>query len=146
MITLVGVKSLPDLTSQWVFVNIVVDGQSINHTVVQPRNNDSNVILSSVELSNYLNDREELYRIDILKNMYQGYDGSDLTQWKLDNPDVIKVPYTGNHDGLYDRQINGSRIKQTTLNEIDAATTVDELKIVLKKILIGNPNVVNPNA
>jgi len=130
---------------QIVYVTTTVDGDLLEAEIVV------DLGLTGQKLQDDVDAKAEQLHLHIKQKMYQGYDGSDLTQWKLDNPNVVKVPYTGNHDGLYDRQINGSRIKQITLDVIEAKATLAGPEVLafwieLKKILVSNPNVVNPNA
>lgn len=155
MIILKGTKKADDQKS-WIFVTLTVDGDECNFIHTAPAN------LAGQALQDYIDAREDSYRLDILKDMYPGsIFGStvgDFTDWIIagrKNPDTIdaddktiigevieKVPFASNHDALYDVPLNRKDISQETKDAyatikadyLAATTDAERIPILLSAI------------
>jgi hypothetical protein len=118
-VTLNGKKPI-DATKQWVFCTLTVDGDVCKHITVQPYNNDTTAIITvDSELETYLNNKEAVLELAILKNMYPGalYQksaGDTATdrfyQWiadgRINHEEVIQTVDLSIHETLIDKTVS----------------------------------------
>lgn len=80
-----------DNDKQWVFVTLTVDGDDCQFTHVAP------IALIDQDLQNFVDAREDAYKLDILRDMYPDVpssvrnNSSDFEQWILDGKIVPEV-------------------------------------------------------
>ena len=105
MITINGTKAI-DNNKQWVFFTLTVDGDECQFTHIAP------IGLTGQDIQNFVNARESLYKLDVLRDMYPGalYQDSigdtDIEKFEswissgCINPDetvIEKVTFKGTH-------------------------------------------------
>lgn len=137
------------------FITLTVDGDECKF--------QADVPLGLKDLQAYVDQHEETYRNIILKHIYpesagtpkEIYYGSlgDFEGWikdgcnvpeVLDNEDNVirpafvaeKVPWKGTHPPK-ERIIDGEKLSEKTMKAFESASTVEELKAVLRTIMEG---------
>lgn len=141
-----GTQKVDD-QKQWVFCTLTVDGDECNYINVAPAN------LSDQALQDYCDSKEEEWTLYILKDLYPQGDLSEtagatelekFNNWIASgckNPDetvIEKVPFSGNHDALYDRPLNTRKISNATRVDYKNAVTDNDRLAILEKIIFGN--------
>lgn len=132
-VVLIGSRAI-DTEKQWVFVSVTIDGQECKFTHVAP------VGLSGTALQEYVSKHELAYKLDILRDMYPAAPDAakvsftEMEKWIAAGCKIgtdpkstitaVKQPWTGSHPPEI-------VIKQA----LDSATTLDDLKAVLKSLL-----------
>ena len=145
-------------SQQWVHLTLEYAGETYLFNHVAPLN------LDDKQLQGFVGQRERRYLADIYKDMYPGadyhsFDGNDelaqIEAWieagcanevKIgeDEKDefvyrtetIEKVPFQGTHP-REERVIDGKRLSEATKVQMEKASTVKELRQVLRDILLG---------
>ena len=101
-----------DDDKNWIFLTLTVDGDEVRTTSVNPWNQPGPP-LDGQALTDWCNNREPIYQVEILKQMYLNADLSEtagdtelekFTAWisnGCENPDgtvITKVPFINSHD------------------------------------------------
>lgn len=136
MITIIDTEMI-DESKQWVYITVDVLGETLEHTTIQPFNNNEPV-LSGQELQDYLDSQEDRYKLEILKDMYKdakvkGKTLQDLIEW-------VQAGALNDEDGelvqVIKRKIEGRHPKRLKIIEqIDNASSLPDIKAILKKIV-----------
>jgi len=131
MVTVIATEAI-DKSKQWVFITLEVDGDTIEHTTVQPWNTDS-PLLYGKDLDAWCQTQEDRYRLEVLKDMYTGgedqtvksfetwiKDGCEITDKEGVKVKIEKKEWTNKHP---------SRIG--LVNSITSAKNINDLKLIL---------------
>lgn len=163
MIMIAGTKLRSNGLEQEVFILVNIDGEEHKSSTFQPWNKDSEGILSGQNLQDYVDTHEERYKTEVLGHMYLQADLSEtagetelekFTNWianGCENPDrtdnkgnvtvgevIEKVPFTGNHDALYDKPLNRGKISPESRAAYKNSATDSARLAILEKIIFGN--------
>jgi len=146
-VTLNGKNPIDD-NKQWVFCTLTVDGDICKHITVQPYNNDTTAIITVDEdLTTYLNNKEDVIKLTVLKRMYPGANYSEsngdtklekFTQWIADgqiNPIVYEYDEptetddepTADYDSLPSTELNLKPKKIKTKKLIREASFIEKV-------------------
>ncbi len=129
MVTVIATEQIVS-TKQWVYITLEVEGETVEHTTVQPWNT-KDPVLSGKALSDWCQTQEDRYKIEVLKGMYPGAAPKGNTLKDMESC----VKGTGKVKTQKVKWLNKHPKKVTLKQAIGAAKSINDIKNILLKMI-----------